>query len=85
MAQSSAPCASPTACAATPGRARSSVIMALAKPRPSASPSRFSAGTLHLRKCSSWTGTQQIPMRSSRLPISNPVAPFSTVKAEIPR
>ncbi len=59
--------------------------MALPKPPPSFSPSNRSAPTRQSRKCNSCTGTQRIPMVSSRLPISNPAIPFSTTNTETPR
>ncbi len=83
-ARSSAPCEIPTACAATPGRVRSSVIIANLKPSPSR-PSRFSAGTSQSVKISSAVCDPLMPIFSSMRPTEKPGKSFSTMKALIPR
>ena len=78
-----APCAIPSACAATPGRERSRIRIAILKPSPS-SPSRFAAGMRQSSKVSSPVVEPEIPSFGSSRATAKPGASVSTRKAEMP-
>src|SRR5450756_144645 len=80
----SAPWAIPTACAAMPGRDRSSVRMARRKPSPSG-PSKLAAGTRTSSKASSAVGEPRIPILCSSRLTEKPGLAVSTTNAEIRR
>ena len=71
----------PTAWAAMPGRERSKVFMAMAKPSPSA-PRRFDAGTRTSSNTSSAVGEPRIPILCSVRATPNPGRLASTTKHE---
>ena len=83
MANSNAARAMPVAIAATPGRVRSSVIIASLKPLFS-SPSRFSAGTSTSLKEIVAVFEARCPSLSSFLSTTTPQS-RSTTNAEMPR
>src|SRR6266446_7808409 len=83
MVSSSAPCASPTACAAIPMRPPSSALSAIFNPCPS-SPRRFSTGTMQSFSKISTDGDERWPILSSCRPTRKPEKLGSTRKALMP-
>src|SRR5438046_1727177 len=73
----------PSACAATPGRERSRIRIAILKPSPS-SPSRFAAETRTSSKVSSPVVEPLIPIFGSRRATAKPGVSASTTNAEMP-
>src|SRR5881398_3793206 len=73
----------PRPCAATPGRERSRMRIAILKPSPS-SPSRFPAGTRQSSNVSSPVVEPRMPIFGSSRATSNPGASASTTNAEMP-
>ena len=77
--------ATPTERAAMLMRPVSSPLMTWPKPRPSASPTRFAAGTSHPSKRSSAVSTPLYPSLASDFTTRKPGWPFSTTKQDMPR